>query len=819
MLLLFSVSTFGQQSISESQYQTLKSNGGISPNSNYTIQSNSTPSSSTQPSTRAANNTTGCGCYTEPDASYTLAMTPNDDLSTSLLTLPFNFCFYGTTMNSVFINNNGNISFGTPFSTYSGVGFPSTQYQMIAPFWGDVDTRGVGEVWYKMTNSALIVNWVEVGYFNSMSDKKNTFQLIITDGSDPLIANGNNVAFCYQDMQWTTGGASGGTNGFGGTPATVGANKGDGIDFLQMGRFDTAGTAYDGPYNGNDGVDWLDNQSFVFNTCNSTNIPPIATGLDLCDTLGICIGDTLNFDISFLAPEQTQITTANVITTTPGFNLISNTTGVNADVSAQLIGSNANMGYNTIQFMAFDNGMPADTTYIDLVVYVDTTQVFPEITGDSIACVGETVTLDAGTGYDSYQWNTDPNDVNQTNTVTAGEYVVTVTKGYCSKAADTFNVELLILDPGISGDTAYCAGDSVLLTVVDTFDTYLWRTGDTDTNAYAKTPGYLRVDVEKFGCTGFDSVLIVELALPTPVISGDTFYCYNDSTTLNVATFPQINWSTGGNGTSVRVGAGKHAVTVIDDEGCDNTSDSVNVIQVIPDGSVTGDSMICAGTTTVFEAAASNVSFNWSDGSTDILDTVTIGQYSLTVTDAYGCSDTTTFEVFEAPEPVTSFTTDPVNLAIKDEVVNFINQTTLLQGNIAAWDWDFGDQLGSSTDENPDYTYGDTGTYKIRLEATSEDGCSHFYELEILVVDNVITPNVITPNGDGINDYLVFKFIEPFEGSHLYIYNRWGELIYETDNYQNNWDGRNMNDGTYFYVLELGVIDHVEKGTFTLMKE
>ena len=83
--------------------------------------------------------------------------------------------------------------------------------------------------------------------------------MIITDGVDPLIPGGN-VSFCYGDMQWTTGDASGGAGGFGGNAATVGANLGDGSNYIQFGRFDSAGYAYDGPYNLNDGVDWKNYQ-------------------------------------------------------------------------------------------------------------------------------------------------------------------------------------------------------------------------------------------------------------------------------------------------------------------------------------------------------------------------------------------------------------------------------------------------------------------------------------------------------------------------------------------------------------------------------
>ncbi|MBK8364521.1 MAG: hypothetical protein IPL24_12920 [Bacteroidetes bacterium] len=93
--------------------------------------------------------------------------------------------------------------------------------------------------------------------------------MIITDGFDPLLPPGSNVSFCYQDMQWTTGDASQGAGGFGGVPATVGVNSGNGTDYIQIGLFDQAGSQYDGPFANNDGIDALDNQSFIFNVCQS----------------------------------------------------------------------------------------------------------------------------------------------------------------------------------------------------------------------------------------------------------------------------------------------------------------------------------------------------------------------------------------------------------------------------------------------------------------------------------------------------------------------------------------------------------------------
>lgn len=214
------------------------------------------------------------------DGTFTLAMAPNDDYYSDTITLPFIFSLYGQPYNTCWINNNGNVSFNGGYSTYTPFGFPITDYPILAPFFADVDTRGTGSVWYKLEPNRMIVIWDHVGYYNSQTDKVNTFELIFTNGTDPTIGLGNTVAFSYGDMGWTTGSASGGDGGFLGTPATVGINKGDGVLFAQTGRFDHPGTDYDGAEGLADGVDWLDDQIFYYDTGTAATMSIVPTTYD-----------------------------------------------------------------------------------------------------------------------------------------------------------------------------------------------------------------------------------------------------------------------------------------------------------------------------------------------------------------------------------------------------------------------------------------------------------------------------------------------------------------------------------------------------------
>ena len=382
--------------VDSQQYQQMKMAGNL-PQQLFNASSNSNSNTvlnlpvSNQSATVSTNSEYNCNCLIPLDTTFSIVpfanSTPpyytNDDGSTNEIELPFSFCYYGQQINSIYINNNGNISFTNSYSTFSADAFPSQNFNMIAPFWGDVDTRGqgggvvldslgnpidtiagepyLGLVHYKMTSSALIIKWEEVGYFSMQGDKRNTFQLIITDGLDSIVPGGNNVSFCYGDMQWTTGAASAGVNGFGGVPATVGANKGDGINYFQVGRFDHAGIDYDGPDSNNDGISFLDNSAYLISTCTSNNnVPPIAL-TSVCDSINLTPGDTTIIQMVYVGPEIGQEVSAAVTFQNPNYSIISNVSGNPCIVTIQCIGTEQEPN-NYISIVATDNGVPAAST-------------------------------------------------------------------------------------------------------------------------------------------------------------------------------------------------------------------------------------------------------------------------------------------------------------------------------------------------------------------------------------------------------------------------------------------------------------------------
>lgn len=172
-----------------------------------------------------------------------LAMNPNDDGSSSQLNLPFAINFFGQTHNNFWINNNGNLTFNASVGQYTPTPFPASSNPMIAPFWGDVDTRcsTCGSVFVSSPNAdTVVVTWNNVGYYSAHSNKLNDFQAILRNRAGTLengaaLPTGDfDIEFRYNTLQWTTGDASGGSNGLGGTPAQAGFDAGDHVNFFTL---------------------------------------------------------------------------------------------------------------------------------------------------------------------------------------------------------------------------------------------------------------------------------------------------------------------------------------------------------------------------------------------------------------------------------------------------------------------------------------------------------------------------------------------------------------------------------------------------------
>jgi Nidogen-like/PEP-CTERM motif len=184
--------------------------------------------------------TSFAGAIRDASSFTTNTLAANDDGSTGLVNTGFSFNFNGLVASQVYVNNNGNITFTAPLSQYTPTTITSNSLRIIAPFFADVDTRGAGSG-LTQYGTAVIggkntfgVNWINVGYYNSGTNKLNSFQLILTDRTDTGVGNFD-IEFNYDQILWETGNASGGSNGLGGSSANVGYSNGTNTSFQLTG--------------------------------------------------------------------------------------------------------------------------------------------------------------------------------------------------------------------------------------------------------------------------------------------------------------------------------------------------------------------------------------------------------------------------------------------------------------------------------------------------------------------------------------------------------------------------------------------------------
>jgi hypothetical protein len=156
-----------------------------------------------------------------------------DDVSAGPIALPFMLKFFGDTpYDALFVNNNGNVTFNDSLDSFTPdpIGSGNTG-PIIAPYWADVDTTGSGSppVSYGTTTfggrTAFCATWNGVGYYSQPNTKRNKFQVLLVDRSD-VNPGDFDIVFNYDQVQWETGDASGGTNGLGGFSARAGYSNG-----------------------------------------------------------------------------------------------------------------------------------------------------------------------------------------------------------------------------------------------------------------------------------------------------------------------------------------------------------------------------------------------------------------------------------------------------------------------------------------------------------------------------------------------------------------------------------------------------------------
>jgi gliding motility-associated-like protein len=839
--------------ISAEVYTNLKAQGKLNPEANYVI-SQPVKSGVLSPA-KAKNSASRSDTLTSPPCGYVSTVGFQDPWGGEVnfddappagefsVPIPFDFCFYGTTYNSFIINNNGNITFDASYTTFTSNAFPdATIPAMIAPFWGDVDTgepnNPLGQVRYDVYPEYAVVSWDTVAVFNQQANLRNTFQLIISNGTSNVLPAGTNIAFIYGEMQWTTGDASQGTNGFGGTPATVGVNRGDGVDYIQLGRFDAEGTAYDGPFGANDQVSFLDNTIFYFNTClqpgTLNNIAPIAIGAPICDTITVCVGSDYALEFSFIPVEPGQTVGAELITTAiPGLTVLPSVPGAQCDVLGTFTGSLSNLGYQTVTFTATDDGTPAASYTIDLTFNVIESTSFPVpvILGDTVICQGTSTALSVGGGaYDTYDWNPNNQSTPTISVNSADTITVTVSLNGCVATSEPVSIETIAIpQPVILGQDTVCNTSTTQLYTSQPFLTYDWSTSSVLDTINVSGGNYTVTVTDASGCEGTSPTFtITSVAAITPIITGDGHTCFTETAAIGTSSnYVSYSW-TGSTSTSnqITVPAGSYTVSVVDSNGCAGTSLPFVITNSAPTPVIADYQPFCRyDSLTLTVLNFDEYRWVYKNDTVSTVDTLRWWggdslKYTLSVfvTDAFGCIGSDTLDAPYTNLPTANFVTDPSIITTLNTPITYNDASTAVANDpLNAWEWVFNspNSIVSESVQNPTINSGVVDSVNITLIITSELGCR---DTIYKTIQSPYVPNAFSPNGDDKNQYFKIPFLVNVPGNTVMVFNRWGKKVFEANDYKNDWAGDDLPSGTYYYVVSAPNYE-ILKGSVTIFRD
>lgn len=598
---------------------------------------------------------------------------------------------------------------------------------------------------------------------------------------------------------------------------------------LQLDAIHTTGNGGAGGYYDVDGVTIT-----PINNCLAGNTPPNLSQTSTCLASG-------TFDLTTITCSNTPAgTTMNWYSATP------------ASAAGLLATPNA-VGTGTYYAAFYDATNDCYSPTTAFIVNPDPVADF----SNSVACEGSPVTftdLSTVTSGSITGWSWDFGDGNSSNlqnpshTYASGSsHTVTLTVTTAAGCTNTITqtVTLNVVPTADFTAQAGCANNPVSFTDQSTVSSgtitgWSWNFGDGNssniqnpTHQYAAASSYtvtLTVTSD-MGCTNSFSQQVATTA-PNASFTATTACAnsntqFTDQTTLSAGTIVSWSWDFGdGNNSNLQnpghtyTTSGNYTVTltVTSDAGCTDIYTQQVTVSAIPvaNFNVTG---ACSGVvvpftdlSTVNPGTISSWNWNFGDGGSSSVQNPTHiynagGTFNVTlnVTSNAGCVNSVTQPVVIVPTPNASFTTNPTEPDIMNPTVQFLNNST----NALTYSWNFGGE-GTSNQTNPSFTFAEEpGSYTITL-ITYNGVCSDTAHATVLIKDVLIyyIPNTFTPDADEFNQTFQPVFTNGYDpyDFNMKIFNRWGELIFESNDASIGWDGtyqgKLVPDGTYTWAIE-----------------
>lgn len=468
----------------------------------------------------------------------------------------------------------------------------------------------------------------------------------------------------------------------------------------------------------------------------------------------------------------------------------------------------------------------------------------------SCASSSATVTATGGAAPYTYLWSPSGQTGQVASGLATGTHTVTVWDNSCPPIIQTTTVNITsgALTASVSSTPAACLAANGSATVTPTGGsapfTYSWSpTGGANPTASGLSAGTYSVTVtDGIGCSGISTVVISAAGGPTVSVTGlADVLCFggsDGSASINAsggATPYTYLWNNGlTTSSSTNLSAGNYSVTVTDSAGCSQvqtlvintpapltaTASATMANCLSNDGSV---SVTASGGTSPY-------SYLWSSGQTDAsVSNLASGSYSVLITDANGCIQSATAIVTSAGGPLAGISADVT--------ITAGSSATLSASGGGSYAWSSGD-IGSPIVVAPSVTTVycvtvtdannciDTAcvTVYIITEPVTSSSCA-----TLATEDSFVLPSAFSPNGDGQNDkwrmLFVPELIDCVLEFNVIIYNRWGELVFESIGLAFAWDGthREMTEGTavFAYYLSATMKDGTiikKKGNVSLLR-